>query len=269
MKLLWCGKVWLPKITILACSACLFLHFCFPAFGKLRKQYEDHILGCQIRHRDSPTHNRVWDKGSNRVFSHGGTITIANTHRSFEVKTLHLVLPSTPGSSILFLSWISSSMAPSSIDSTSRGEKSGNAAPQYSTVNEANIQFQILLSDTSLKLPEALNYHAKHVVFTASPYAELPLFPCPFKQMEAVAILKALESSIAAAIADLRYGAQKRKIVVSLEKCARYLMSAYICTVDGMGKLDPNVKPKLKSMTSLFEIPSFAGLSLIRTEIPI
>jgi hypothetical protein len=146
-------------------------------------------------------------------------------------------------------------MGSSRIDSTFCGEINDDQVSRYSCVDEARRQFQDLLSDRSLDLPQALKDHARDVVFTSSHFTQSPIFPCPFKQTESVAILKAVESSIVAAIADARYGVQKRRIVVSLDKCARYLMSAYMCTVDGKGKLDPTAKSILKSMASVAWCP--------------
>ena len=75
------------------------------------------------------------------------------------------------------------------------------------------------------------------------------LFPCPLKELEAVAAIKALEACAAAAIADLRYGKTPRLIEVDVDKTACFLMSAYISTVGGMDKTDPAVKSRLPGMT--------------------
>ena len=71
-------------------------------------------------------------------------------------------------------------------------------------------------------------------------------FPCPFKETEAAVALKTIEACAVAAIADLRYGEQRRKIEVNLEQTATFLFSTYIATIAGLGKQDPNVKSKLK-----------------------
>jgi hypothetical protein len=73
-------------------------------------------------------------------------------------------------------------------------------------------------------------------------------YPIPFKETETIAALKGVEGSVAAAIADLRYGqsAQKRNVKVSLEKATCFGCQAYMAKVDGLGKLDPGVRAKLK-----------------------
>jgi hypothetical protein len=138
-------------------------------------------------------------------------------------------------------------MAPSKTKGPSSNKVQCNPSSRYSCLDEAKLQSENLLRDATLDFPATLKHHAQDVTFTSSLYAEFPLFLCPFKQTETIAILKGLEGSIVAAMADIRYGAEKRKIIVNLDKCARYLMSAYICTIDGLGKLDPKVKTKLKS----------------------
>lgn len=144
-------------------------------------------------------------------------------------------------------------MAPSLEETTAPSSISKPPGTEYKCVDEARRLFEVLLADDTLCLPSALKKHAQNVTFYTSTNMRLPPFPCPFKQTENIAILKGLESSIAAAIADVRYGARERKIKVSLEKSARYLMSAYICTVDGMGKLEPGVKARLKGIQHVFE----------------
>ena len=56
-----------------------------------------------------------------------------------------------------------------------------------------------------------------------------------------------MEASVLAAIADLRYGKQERRIEVNMERTAAFLFSTYIATIGGLGKQDPDVKAKLKS----------------------
>jgi hypothetical protein len=73
-------------------------------------------------------------------------------------------------------------------------------------------------------------------------------FPIPFKETETLAALKGIEGSVAAAIADLRFGAQPRDVQVSLEGATAFGCQAYMAKIDGLSKLDPNVKSKLKGM---------------------
>jgi hypothetical protein len=75
-------------------------------------------------------------------------------------------------------------------------------------------------------------------------------FPIPFKETETISALKAVEGLVASAIADLRHGKQpqKRKVRVSLERATSFAFQAYRAKVDGLGKLDENVKNKLKGV---------------------
>lgn len=62
--------------------------------------------------------------------------------------------------------------------------------------------------------------------------------------------------SVAAAIADLRFGrrAQPRSVQVSLEGATAFGCQAYMAKMDGLSKLDPAVKAKLKGMYFRCEI---------------
>ncbi|KAL2201402.1 CoA-transferase family III domain-containing protein [Corynascus similis CBS 632.67] len=70
-------------------------------------------------------------------------------------------------------------------------------------------------------------------------------FPTPLREQEAGAAIKALEACAAAAIAELRYGIESRRIRVDTDKVSAFLMSAYLTTLDGMGKPDPRVKDRI------------------------
>jgi hypothetical protein len=74
-------------------------------------------------------------------------------------------------------------------------------------------------------------------------------FPCPFKETEAAAALKA---STVAAIADLRYGPQNRKIRINLQKTAVFLFSIYLATLSGFSKAALGAKSKLKGYRSYY-----------------
>lgn len=94
-------------------------------------------------------------------------------------------------------------------------------------------------------LPESLQEVAAKVKFV-SDYDHV-YFPIPFKETETAAALKAVEGSVACLLADLRYGKQEERVLsVSLEKTTNFLFQAYLATVDGLGKLDPAIKTKLK-----------------------
>ncbi len=103
-----------------------------------------------------------------------------------------------------------------------------------------------LLASCQAQLPESCLAHVQNVHFrSSSPGGETIFFPCPLKEQEAVAAVKALEACLAAAIADLRYGREKRLIEVDVDKTACFLMSAYMATVDGMDKGNAAVQRRL------------------------
>ncbi|KAL4797636.1 CoA-transferase family III domain-containing protein [Aspergillus venezuelensis] len=117
----------------------------------------------------------------------------------------------------------------------------------YSPVQEAGRIFSFILEQADrLGLPEEVVSGQDAVSFTSS--HDQIYFPIPFKETETLAALKGVEGSVAAAIADLRYGvpAQKRNITVNLERATAFGCQAYMAKVDGLSKLDPEVKKKLK-----------------------
>jgi hypothetical protein len=128
----------------------------------------------------------------------------------------------------------------------------GTGATPYSVVSGARQAFKYLRSLVGDQLPTEVNFHLDKVSFSTCSDGHELYFPCPFKENEAAAALKAVEAGIVAAIADLRYGAQKRKIDVNLEKTAAFLFSTYIATIGGLGKCDTEVKSKLKGTQTPF-----------------
>lgn len=120
--------------------------------------------------------------------------------------------------------------------------------PHYSLLCGASDALTALNKTTTSQLPEELKVILQQVTFhTASDVNNDGLyFPCPFKEIEATAALKAVEASAVAAIADFRYGKRDRKITVNLESTAAFLFSTYIATIGGLRKGDPKVKAKLK-----------------------
>lgn len=96
-------------------------------------------------------------------------------------------------------------------------------------------------------MPPEVLANKDRVSFSTS-YNEI-YFPIPFKETETLAALKGIEGSVAAAIADLRFGAgvSPRGVQVSLESATAFGCQAYMAKVAGLSKLDPNVKSKLKS----------------------
>jgi hypothetical protein len=116
----------------------------------------------------------------------------------------------------------------------------------YSMASGARQALKDLRSLVGDQLSPEVNFHLDKVLFSTCSDGHKIYFPCPFKENEAAASLKAVEAAVVAAIADLRYGAQRRKIDVNLEKTAAFLFSTYVATIGGLGKGDPGVKSKLK-----------------------
>ncbi|KKK21770.1 hypothetical protein P175DRAFT_0501325 [Aspergillus ochraceoroseus IBT 24754] len=117
----------------------------------------------------------------------------------------------------------------------------------YSPVQEAGRIFSYLCDKAeSLNLPAEVVSNQDAVSFYSA-HNQI-YYPIPFKETETLAALKGVEGSVAAAIADLRYGqaAQKRNVKVSLERATAFGCQAYMAKVDGLSKLDPEVKKKLK-----------------------
>jgi hypothetical protein len=134
------------------------------------------------------------------------------------------------------------------------GTASGIYPTSYSVIEGAKQATQALLEVAGSELPSDVFKHIQNVTLTTNTDGTQIYFPCPFKETEATVALKWVEASLVAAIADLRYGAEKRKIEIDLEKTATFLFSTYIATIAGMGKQDPNVKSKLKGERILNEI---------------
>ncbi|KAJ9254364.1 hypothetical protein DTO212C5_9242 [Paecilomyces variotii] len=124
---------------------------------------------------------------------------------------------------------------------------SNMTAGEYSPVAEADRIFKYLCDQSErLNLPSEVSANKDAVSFYSA--ANEIYYPIPFKETETIAALKGVEGSVAAAIADLRYGqpAQKRNVKVSLEKATCFGCQAYMAKVDGLGKLDAGVRAKLK-----------------------
>ncbi|KAI0460667.1 CoA-transferase family III [Xylaria acuta] len=122
-------------------------------------------------------------------------------------------------------------------------------APQeasYSVSNNANRALKILLQASQSELPIEFFQYAQDVVFDSrSTTGDSVCLPCPLRQQEACAALKALEGCAVAAIADLRRKERRREIVVNLEQVTCFLMSAYITTLDGLDKSNQKISHRL------------------------
>lgn len=125
------------------------------------------------------------------------------------------------------------------------------AVHQYSSIQEARRIVALLLELVSLP-PEIVSALEHNVTFTSS--RDFPYFPIPFKESELAAALKAIEASVASALAGLKDESPKdRRITVNLERTTAFLFQAYLATVGGQGKLDKGVKRFLKGKTLSFE----------------
>lgn len=121
----------------------------------------------------------------------------------------------------------------------------------YSVRAGARIALEALATACHSELPAAFKHHIDHVTFTA-PIAGTDdvCFPCPLKEQDLGAALKALEGCMVAMISDLPNGRQKRVIDVDVAKVTALLMSAYLTTLDGMGKGHPKMKYRLPGKPS-------------------
>lgn len=126
-------------------------------------------------------------------------------------------------------------------------------AQDYSVREECWKSLHKLLEPANQQIPDEVREHVNDVVFSAPKGSNVVHLPCPFKETEATSALKAIEACVAAAIADLRYSSKRRKIEIDTERATCFLFSAYLSTVDGMDKGNPNVMSKLKgrSITSI------------------
>ena len=101
-------------------------------------------------------------------------------------------------------------------------------APKYSPVREAHRIFALLCEQASeLDLPESVRDIVSSVKIVSE--HDRIYFPIPFKETETAAALKAVEGSVACALADLKYGSKAREVIVDLEKATCFLFQAYLC----------------------------------------
>ncbi|KAK4043234.1 CoA-transferase family III domain-containing protein [Parachaetomium inaequale] len=117
---------------------------------------------------------------------------------------------------------------------------------QHSVAAGAREALQSLCTTSLGELPGAILAFTETVEVTStSEKGDEVYFPTPLREQEATAAIKALEACAAAAIAKLRYGTESKKIRVDADKVSAFLMSAYLTTLDGMGKPDPRVKDRI------------------------
>jgi hypothetical protein len=112
----------------------------------------------------------------------------------------------------------------------------------FSTLESTQSAIELLVEDPLLPIPPEVKALVSRTTFTnASP----PILPCPFRQLEAAAALKAIEGAAANAIGKERFG-YEQDVSVDLQHATLFLFMAYLATVDGLRKQDKGVKAKLK-----------------------
>ncbi|KAF6237121.1 hypothetical protein HO173_004589 [Letharia columbiana] len=121
-----------------------------------------------------------------------------------------------------------------------------NGEKPYSLQKGIHSALKDLLRTADGLVPLEVKNHLRDMTFESKGHGDVIGLPCPLKETEAVTALKAVEASTIAAITDLRFGMDKRDIRISVERATCFLFAAYLSTVDGMAKGDPNVKSKLK-----------------------
>ena len=124
-------------------------------------------------------------------------------------------------------------------------EQLSKGGPQYSLMDGTADALTTLLQVSKKELSKEFSDRITGVSFQSIEGEGRISLPCPFKETEAVSALKAVEAGAIAALTDLRYGYKERSITVDLERAATFLFAAYVSTLDGMGKGDPNAKSKL------------------------
>ncbi|KAJ4293699.1 hypothetical protein N0V90_008983 [Kalmusia sp. IMI 367209] len=142
----------------------------------------------------------------------------------------------------------------------------------YKSTEESNNILRILLklfNDNDDELPRSVRQRTENVTFEAN--RDLPYFPIPFKETETTAALKAIEASAAAELGDLKAGKDsQRGIKIDLEKTTAFLFQAYLATIGGLTKLDPDVKRllKVKGSITIYMAPLEASKTLDMIGLP-
>ena len=122
------------------------------------------------------------------------------------------------------------------------GSQGSNHDMTFSILESTLAALKDLIDDTELPLPDDVRRIVERTTFTN---ASTPILPCPFKQLEAAAALKAIEAAVANVIGERRFG-YKQDVTIDLQHATLFLFMAYLATVDGLGKQDKGVKAKLK-----------------------
>ncbi|KAI1433593.1 CoA-transferase family III [Xylaria sp. CBS 124048] len=116
----------------------------------------------------------------------------------------------------------------------------------YSVTDNAYHAMETLRRASHSELPVEFTRYIPDVAFECrSTTGDSVCLPCPLRQQEACAALKALEGCAVAAVADLQGKEGRRKITVNLERVTCFLMSAYITSLDGLDKSNPKISCRL------------------------
>jgi hypothetical protein len=127
------------------------------------------------------------------------------------------------------------------------------AFKKYSLVEEAHQIFSLLCDHSvELNIPAAAVKHKERVCFNLT--HDQIYYPIPLQVTETLAALKGVEGTVAAALADTRFGpSQERKARVNLERATAFGFKSLVVKMDNMSRVCPEVKAKLKGVVkSLF-----------------
>jgi hypothetical protein len=116
----------------------------------------------------------------------------------------------------------------------------------FSTLDSTTKAIEVLVEDPLLSIPLQVKCLLSRTTFTNE---SAPILPCPFRQLEAAAALKAVEAATANVLGELRFG-EVQDVRIDLQHATLFLFMAYLATVDGLGKQDKGVKAKLKGIRS-------------------
>jgi hypothetical protein len=116
----------------------------------------------------------------------------------------------------------------------------------FSILDSTKKAIEVLVEDPLLSIPSQVKSLLSRTTFTNE---SAPILPCPFRQLEAAAALKAVEAATANVLGELRFG-EVQDVRIDLQHATLFLFMAYLATVDGLGKQDKGVKAKLKGIRS-------------------
>ena len=115
-----------------------------------------------------------------------------------------------------------------------------------------------LLESAKTEIPKEFLKYVERVIFLKNSRAgDTVCFPCPLREQETVAALKALEGCAAAAITDVRGAKRERAVRVNLERVTSFLMSAYITNIDGLDKCNPKTKGRIPGASRISALGKF------------